>query len=111
MNNLTAIPINKNKKTFSFMISIIPRISIFKNIADNSEEIYEVLGKLTFGKTFLLSLLIGICSWIVGAIAFYYSFLAFNLSIPFAETTIMSLVPITIGALSFLPGGIVATEK
>lgn len=107
---LIVVILIKNKKIFTFMISIVPKVSIFKNIKENSEDLYAILGKLTFGKTFLLSLGIGTASWIVASIAFYFSFLAFNLNISFSETTIMSLVPITIGALSFLPGGIIIIE-
>ena len=100
----------KNKKTFNLLISIMPKKSIFQKISDNSNEIYDVFGKLTHRNLFLLSLLIGMISWIVAGAAFYFSFLAFNIDMSFFETTLISLVPITIGTLSFLPGGIIATE-
>jgi len=107
---LTLLALIKNKKTFNLLISIVPKISIFKKISDNSNEIYEIFGKLTHRNLFSLSLLIGIISWMIAGTAFYLSFLAFNIDLSFFETTLISLVPITIGTLSFLPGGIIATE-
>lgn len=100
----------KNKKFFNSIISIVPKKSIFKNIAENSDDLYEIFKKLTHGKILFLSLLLGLSSWVVAALAFYYIFVSFNIPLSFPETTIMSLVPITIGTLSFLPGGIIAIE-
>ena len=102
--------IARNEKIFNFFISKLPKIWILRSIAENSDDLFNVLKQLTLKKTFTLSFLIGIGSWIVAAVAFYYSFIAFGLDLTFFETTFVSLVPIVIGTLSFLPGGIVAIE-
>lgn len=107
---ITMLIIVRNKKIFNFVVSKLPKVWILKNIVENSEELFNVLKQLTLKKTFTLSFFIGIGSWIVAAIAFYYSFIAFNLELTFFETAIISLVPIVIGTLSFLPGGIGVIE-
>ena len=107
---ITILIIVRNKKIFNSIISKLPKIWILKNIVENSDELFEILKQLTLRKTFTSSFIIGIGSWIVVGIAFYYSFVAFNLELTFFETTIISLVPIVIGTLSLLPGGIGATE-
>ena len=107
---ITTLIIVRNKKIFNFMISKLPKIWILKSVVENSDELFDVLKQLTLRKTFMLSFFVGIGSWVVVGIAFYYSFIAFNLELTFFETTIISLVPIVIGTLSFLPGGIGAIE-
>ncbi len=107
---ITILIIVRNKKIFNFIISRLPKIWILTNIVENSDELFNVLKQLTLKKTFTLSFLIGIGSWVVAGLAFYYSFIAFNLDLTFFETTLISLVPIVIGTLSFLPGGIGAIE-
>ena len=107
---ISILIIARNKKIFDFMISKLPKIWILGSIKENSDELFNVLKQLTLRKTFTLSFLIGIGSWIVASIAFYYSFIAFNLDLTFFQTTFVSLVPIVIGTLSFLPGGIIAIE-
>ncbi len=107
---ITILIIVRNKKIFNFIISKLPKVWILKSIVENSDELFNILKQLTLRKTFTLSFFIGIGSWIVAGIAFYYSFIAFNLELTFFETTIISLVPIVIGTLSFLPGGIGITE-
>lgn len=107
---ITSLIIVRNKKIFNFMISKLPKIWILKSVVENSDELFDVLKQLTLRKTFMLSFFVGIGSWVVAGIAFYYSFIAFNLELTFFETTIISLVPIVIGTLSFLPGGIGITE-
>ncbi len=102
--------ISRNKRIFNLVISKLPKIWIFTSIVANSDELFNILRQLTLRKTFTLSFLIGIGSWLVAGIAFYYSFIAFNLDLTFFETTLISLVPVVIGTLSFLPGGIGAIE-
>lgn len=107
---ITILIIIRNKKIFNFIISKLPKVWVLKSIVENSDELFDILKQLTLKKTFMLSFFVGIGSWIVVGIAFYYSFIAFNLELTFFETTIISLVPIVIGTLSFLPGGIGAIE-
>ena len=107
---ITVLVIARNQKIFNFIISKLPKIWILGSIVENSDDLFNTVKQLTYKKTFILSFIIGIASWIVAGIAFYYSFVAFNLDLAFFETTVITLVPIVIGTLSFLPGGIVATE-
>ena len=107
---ITILIIIRNKKIFNYIVSKLPKVWVLKSIVENSDELFYILKQLTLKKTFMLSFFVGIGSWIVVGIAFYYSFIAFNLELTFFETTIISLVPIVIGTLSFLPGGIGVIE-
>ena len=53
---------------------------------------------------------IDILSWFVAAIAFYFSFLAFDVEISFFDASYISFLPLVLGAVSFLPGGFGVTE-
>ena len=100
----------RNEGIFNLIVSKLPKIWILGSIKENSDDLFNVLKQLTLRKPFIFSFFLGISSWVIAGIAFYYSFVAFNLDLTFFETTFASLVPIVIGTLSFLPGGIVATE-
>ena len=107
---IAVLIIVRNQKIFNFIISKLPKIWILGSIVKNSDDLFNTVKQLTCKKTFILCFILGITSWIVAGIAFYYSFVAFNLDLTFFETTLITLVPIVIGTISFLPGGIVATE-
>lgn len=100
----------RNQKIFHFFISKLPKIWFLGIIKENADDLFDIINNLTKRKPFFLSFVTGVISWIIAAIAFYYSFIAFNLNFTIFETTVISLVPIVIGTLSFLPGGIIATE-
>lgn len=107
---VSMLMIVRNQKTFHFFISKLPKIWILGSIKENANDLFDITNNLTKSKPFFLSFVTGVCSWTIAAIAFYYSFVAFNLNFTIFETTVISLVPIVIGTLSFLPGGIITTE-
>ena len=100
----------RNQKITKLVLSKIPKISLLKRISENSDTIGVSLHSLTKRGVFLSSLGIDLLSWCVAALAFYLSFLAFGLDVSFIDATYISFVPITLGAISFLPGGFGVTE-
>jgi len=100
----------RNQNVLKLILSKIPKISFLKKISENYDVIGESLHSLTKKRVFLPSLSIDLVSWIVAAVAFYYTFLAFGIDISFADTAYISFIPITLGAVSFLPGGLGVTE-
>lgn len=102
--------LSRNRNVVRKILSKIPKISLLKKISENYDVIGESLYVLTKKRVFFKALGIDIFSWIVAAFAFYFSFLAFGLDFGFADTTYISFIPITLGAISFLPGGFGVTE-
>jgi len=100
----------RNQKVSRMILSKIPKISFLKRISENYDAIQVSLYSMTKRRVFLSSLGIDLVSWTVAAVAFYLSFLAFGLDVSFSDATYISFVPITLGAISFLPGGFGVTE-
>jgi len=100
----------RNQKVSRMILSKIPKISFLKRISENYDTIGVSLYSMTKRRVFLSSLGIDLVSWTVAAVAFYLSFLAFGLDVSFSDATYISFVPITLGAISFLPGGFGVTE-
>jgi len=107
---LSVLVVVKNEKLFSKLISIIPKKSFLKKIDENQGEFFNNAKILTNKRNFVLGWGLGFVSWLFIALAFYLSFLAFNLPHNFLDSIIINFVPGVIGVISLLPGGIGLTE-
>jgi len=94
------------QKSFQYLIKLIPKIGPFKTIKENQHELYKSSSTLLKPKTLVLGGIIGLISWIFMAVAFYITFLAFNIEISFSQSTLITFVPGTVGSLSFIPAGL-----
>jgi glycosyltransferase 2 family protein len=100
----------KNRKLFFLGLRILPKKGFIKKVSENGPEFYDSLDILIRKKTFFYSWIVSMFPTIVGGIGFYLSFLAFNLNFNLIDAMIISYIPIIVGTISFIPGGIGITE-
>lgn len=100
----------KHQKIFKFLLSVTSRFPILKKgvnfIDDSHESLIQLLDKQTMMNSSLLSMI----SVFLEAFAFYLGFLAFGLHLSYVDATLITYTATTIGAISFLPGGMIITE-
>jgi len=105
---ITYITIN-SKSFFRFISKIFTRIPFFKKYVTNLDEFQTLLKSLT-KKNIVKNLFLSISSFIIYAIGFYFVFLGFNVNLDIIFTTFVTFTSILFGYLTFLPGGVGATE-
>jgi uncharacterized protein (TIRG00374 family) len=104
----------KYSKILNFLLNFFTKFSInskYKKLKYFLIKSKNPLRKLFDKKTFLISTLIGTCSWFLEGVAFFILLKAININnINLIRSTFIHTFSGLLGALSFLPGGIGATE-
>jgi glycosyltransferase 2 family protein len=103
-----ALVMIKNQKVFP--MSKIPRVWILKNLLKNVTSFSKILATLSESGIFIKCFCLGLVAVVADAVAIYFCFLAFDIHYNFIDSTLSVVTSITVGAISFLPGGIGVTE-
>jgi glycosyltransferase 2 family protein len=100
----------KNKFLFESLLVKLPKKGFLKNMSENAHLFHNTINQLNQKNIFLYAWMLSVISTLAGALGFYFSFIAFNLDFNFTEVIVISYLPIILGALSFIPGGVGITE-
>ncbi|MGC8594146.1 MAG: lysylphosphatidylglycerol synthase transmembrane domain-containing protein [Candidatus Kryptoniota bacterium] len=93
-----------------FIIKLFDKISIVSKWTKNIETAYESSYTVLTGSTLFFSLLISIAAWFSESLGFYFVLQGLNIHLRILSASFIYSFSTIIGAISFLPGGLAATE-
>jgi len=100
----------KNVNVFHVITLKLSKVRFFKSIFQNIPEFYDSINILFNKKTFFIGWGLGLFAVFVDASAFFLIFQAFDLNLNFVNASSIVIVSNILGAISFLPAGIIVTE-
>jgi uncharacterized protein (TIRG00374 family) len=100
----------QNKKLSLKLISQLSKLKLLKNKSASLERFYLSSYSLFQLKPLILSVIIGIFSWGSEALVIYFVIKALGLNILMTQGIFVFAFSSLVGALSMLPGGLIATE-
>ncbi|MGB9003667.1 MAG: lysylphosphatidylglycerol synthase transmembrane domain-containing protein, partial [Nitrosotalea sp.] len=105
---IVALVIIRSQKVFP--MRKIPQVWVLKNVLESVSSFSKTLVTLSEKKIFIKCFFLGTVAVLADAVAIYLCFLAFNINYNFIDSTLFVITSLTVGAISFLPGGIGVTE-
>lgn len=93
-----------------FIIRLMNKISILTKWTKNIQIAYESSYTVLTGWTLVFSLLLSVAAWFSESLGFYFVLQSLNVHLRVLSASFIYSFSIVVGALSFLPGGLAATE-
>ena len=98
------------KKLFLSIINALEKINLLKKITDKIKNLYISTYLLISPKKIIIATLLSVIAWFFECLGFYLVIYGFAATATLLESTFIYSFSTIAGALSFLPGGLVATE-
>ena len=105
---IAALVIIRSQKVFP--MRKVPQVWALKNVLESVSSFSKILVALSEKKIFVKCFFLGTVAVFADAVAIYLCFLAFNINYTFIDSTLFVITSLTVGAISFLPGGVGVTE-
>lgn len=98
------------KKLSMFFINLLGKVKFLSKFAHSFEHFYEQTYELMHPVTLLVSILIGVVSWFFEGVVIFFALKAFSVDISVLSSVFTVSVSSLVGAISMLPGGLIAAE-
>ena len=99
----------KREKIKNILILILEKILPNKKINLNNHNL-KIIRILLSPKNITISIILGLCAWIIEGSSFFIILKGFNISITWLGATFVHTTSSLIGTLTFMPGGLGTTE-
>lgn len=101
----------RNNKMFQMLVPRMQKIPFLKRFANDIYDLQYPFRILCGRRVFVYGWFFGSLFWILDVVTTYLCFLSFHLNYGLVKSTLIIYLPVVIGALSMLPGGIGIVES